>query len=546
MMPAASPRLTETTTLLRPDAPAPASGGISGALPPDLIERVRGRVRLLALLLFLGFAFDVTVFLIEWAAAALARRALPPDFFDYVEFQWVYFVSAVASAALWWAAGHRRLSPSRLHTLGLVYEVVICGVMAVSSIWQHYLDRGAQPNLTWVPTIVVLFPLIMPGPPLRMLVAAIAAAATWPLAILALDLAGKVPADSEAYGRAIVGAALAVTFAYLGARIVYGLGRELTAARAMGSYQLEQQLGQGGMGEVWRARHRMLARPAAIKLIRPALLGDSRPGVAEELRRRFAREAEAIAELRSPHTVNLYDFGITESGDFYYAMELLDGLTADALVKRFGPLPPERAIYVLKQMCHSLSEADSRGLVHRDIKPANVFLCRYGEDFDFVKVLDFGLVKALGDPRELDSGLSRENAVQGTPAFIAPEQAMGLQNLDGRVDLYATGCVAYWLLTGQLVFDAATPMALAAAHIHTPPQAPSTRTDRPIPEALDRLVLSCLAKSPANRPSSAGALARELDAVYAGPPWTQERARDWWTSHRPAATVSRPPGGPVL
>ena len=169
-----------------------------------------------------------------------------------------------------------------------------------------------------------------------------------------------------------------------------GLGAEVKRARDLGSYSLEEKLGQGGMGEVWRARHRMLARPAAIKLIRPSFAG--RNGVSTEAVRRFEREAQVIARLRSPHTVNLFDFGVAADGAFYYAMELLDGLDADRLIRRFGPMPAERVVYLLRQICHSLSEAQSCGLVHRDIKPANIFLCRYGEEYDFVKVLDFGIV----------------------------------------------------------------------------------------------------------------------------------------------------------
>ena len=184
---------------------------------------------------------------------------------------------------------------------------------------------------------------------------------------------------------------------------MYGLGREVTAARELGSYRLVELLGQGGMGEVWRAQHRMLARSAAIKLIRPSVSSAAPSGVSEEARRRFEREAQAIALLRSPHTVELFDFGVSADGAFYYVMELLDGLDADTLVRRFGPVPAERAIYLLRQVCHSLSEAESHGLVHRDIKPANIFVCRYGEDCDFVKVLDFGIAKIAGGRGHRDS-----------------------------------------------------------------------------------------------------------------------------------------------
>jgi serine/threonine-protein kinase len=279
------------------------------------------------------------------------------------------------------------------------------------------------------------------------------------------------------------------------------------------------------MGEVWRARHRMLARPAAIKLMRHARGQD---GVSEEAVRRFEREAQATARLRSPHTVELFDFGVADDGAFYYVMELLEGLDADSLVRRFGPVPAERAIHLLRQVCHSLSEAESCGLVHRDIKPANIFLCRLGEDYDFVKVLDFGIVKSSGEVADADPVRTMENAIHGTPAFMAPEQALGTP-LDGRADIYAAGCVAYWLLTGQQVFTAESPMGLLVQHAHTPPQPPSARTDRPVPAALDELVLACLAKDPADRPQSAREVSARLAAMDAGA-WTQAQAREWWTS----------------
>ena len=321
-----------------------------------------------------------------------------------------------------------------------------------------------------------------------------------------------------------------VGMAYVGARVVYQLGTEVKRARELGSYRLEEKLGEGGMGEVWRARHRMLARPAAIKLMRPSAR-TARDGVSEEAIRRFEREAQVIARLRSPHTVELFDFGIATDGAFYYVMELLDGLDADALLRRFGPVPPERAIFLLRQVCHSLSEAQSHGLIHRDIKPANIFLCRYGEEYDFVKVLDFGIVGTVRDPADASPLLSRENAIHGTPAFIAPEQAMGT-DMDGRADVYATGCVAYWLLTGKFVFAADTSMGLLLQHAQAEPTRPSARTDLPIPKGLDDLVLACLAKDPADRPQSARELSARLAEVECTSVWTQDRAREWWETYQ--------------
>ncbi len=325
--------------------------------------------------------------------------------------------------------------------------------------------------------------------------------------------------------------ALVVMMAYVGARVVFGLGREVSRARELGSYRLVERLGEGGMGEVWRAEHRLLARPAAIKLVRPSRVADPLSPESEEARRRFEREAQATASLRSPHTIELFDFGMADDGTFYYAMELLDGLDADALVRRTGPVPPERAIYMLQQVCHSLSEAHSRGLVHRDIKPANIFLCRYGEDSDFVKVLDFGIVKPPAE--SANTGLTLGDVIHGTPAFIAPEQALG-GSIDGRADIYATGCVAYWLLTGELVFTADTPMGIVMEHVRAAPAPPSARTELPIPAALDELVLSCLAKDPADRPQNARELSQRLAAIKGANAWTEDDAREWWAIHEPA------------
>ena len=533
--------MAEHITLLRPDASPPSSErGLSSALPPDLLEQVRGRVRLLALFLTIGFAIDPVLYFASYGAAALNGVQLPSEFFKRLPFQWANLGAMAASAAVWGVARHPHLTPSRLLTLGLVYEVIICFVIAFGTMWEYYVVMHHLPLMTWVYAVVILFPVILPGPPRRMLIGSISSAAMVPFSLVLLDVWNITPVTADAIVDALIQGSFSVVLAYMSARVVYGLGREVAKARELGSYRLEEKLGQGGMGEVWRARHRMLARPAAIKLIRRSPAGDTRTGTSEDSRRRFEREAQVIASLRSPHTVGLFDFGVAQDGTFYYAMELLEGLDADALVRRFGPVVPERAIYLLRQVCHSLTEAELYGLVHRDIKPANIFLCRYGAEYDFVKVLDFGLVKAL-DGGTADGGpgpaLTREDVIQGTPAFMAPEQALGGVPLSGRADIYATGCVAYWLLTGQLVFTADTPMGLLMHHAQTQPTPPSARSEVPIPEALDRLVLSCLAKDPAERPQ-AKQLSRQLAEVGGVNAWTEERARDWWAKHRPAASES--------
>src|SRR5262249_34210063 len=296
--------------------------------------------------------------------------------------------------------------------------------------------------------------------------------------------------------------------------------------------------GGGGMAEAGRGPPRMPLRPAAVKLIRPQGLGSATGRDHDVLLRRFEREARATAGLRSPHTVQLYDFGVTDDGTLYYVMELLEGMTLETLVDRFGPVPAERAIHFLVQVCASLDDAHQNGLVHRDIKPANVVVSRVGGDWDFVKVLDFGLVKL--DSARQDARLTAEGASSGTPAYMAPEVVLGEPATDRAVDIYCLGCVAYWLVTGKLVFEGPGAMKVMMAHAHTPPPPPSSRVEAPLPAELEAVVLECLAKDPARRPSSAAALGARLEAVPVAEPWTRERAERWWSVHAPDVSVRRP------
>ncbi len=295
----------------------------------------------------------------------------------------------------------------------------------------------------------------------------------------------------------------------------------------VGSYSLIERLGSGGMGDVWLARHQLLARPAAVKIIREAALGGGEDGHIR--RQRFAREAQATSDLQSPHTVQLYDFGITEAGGFYYVMERLRGMDLKRIVERHGPLPPERVVFLLKQACLSLSEAHAQGLVHRDIKPANLFVCRLGSEYDFVKVVDFGVVSRHGSE---SAQITTAGMILGTPAFLAPE-LVSMQTFDGRADIYALGCVAFWLLTGRPPFEADDAMSILMHHAQTAPSAPSTMSEEPIPAQIDALVLECLQKDPARRPASAESLWERLDRVPITREWNQRHARLWWEMHEP-------------
>jgi eukaryotic-like serine/threonine-protein kinase len=312
-------------------------------------------------------------------------------------------------------------------------------------------------------------------------------------------------------GMALVPALFAGALAYAAALRIAKLGSQAGASGQMGMYELETRIAQGGMGEVWRARHQMLSRPAAVKLIRAPTDGSQ---VLDDVAlRRFEREAQVTASLKSSHTARLYDFGVTESGTFYYVMELLDGVDLEKLVREKGPVEPMRVVRIMAQIADSLAEAHEHGLVHRDIKPANINLSRRGLEEDFVTVLDFGLVKGESLVGDANLSLTAANRITGTPAYIAPELVAGEGRIDGRADLYSLGCVAYFLLTGKLVFEAQAAMQMAIAHVSEIPLPPSQRTRQPIPKALEAIVMKCLEKSPDDRPQSAALLVGMLDAI---------------------------------
>jgi serine/threonine-protein kinase len=423
-----------------------------------------------------------------------------------------------------------RHRPQLLLDLSAGFAVLSALLVGILNQW---MPAPITPRISWLCVIILVYPAIVPTPPLRTLGVSLLAASMDPLA-LTLSSSRGVAFDHSwfYYLWSFVPAYLCAFIAVVPSRIIRSLGQQVSRARAYGSYQLEEALGRGGMGEVYRASHRMLARPAAVKVIRGEVLGGPDQDRARVLIERFRREAQASASLRSPHTINLYDFGVAQDGTFFLVMELLEGLDLQTLVERFGPQQPERAVYLLCQACESLEEAHARGLIHRDVKPSNIFSCRMGLAVDFVKVLDFGLVKARDESAAHQAQLTAPEVATGTPAYLAPEAVLGTA-VDHRVDIYALGCVAYWLLTGHLVFEARSPVQLLVHHAQDAPVPPSQRVELEISPALDEVVLACLAKKPADRPQSAGELGRRLAAAVAGAAWTQERAQRWWQLHHP-------------
>ena len=430
------------------------------------------------------------------------------------------------------------IPPARILNLGLAFEVVGAFGIAASEFWGVFpvLDETSLMTgfvgIPWECVWIIGFPLVAPNTPRRILAASLAAASAGPVVILLSSAAGQpLPAASpmEIAGFFLFTTYVCAAIAYMVSRNVARFGARLKRAREVGSYHLLQRLSHGGMGEVWAARHRMLARPAAIKLIRPEILGSSEESRTTAIKR-FEREAKATARLTSPHTVVVYDFGTTVNGSFYYAMELLNGIDLDSLVERFGPVEPARAVFLLSQACDSLQEAHDVGLIHRDVKPANMLTCRIGNQHDFVKVLDFGLVKTL-EENDSTTQLTGE-IITGTPAYMAPEQATDVSHVDHRTDIYALGCVLYWLVTGHQVFSNNNPMSTIADHITSKPVLPSRRVEVDIPDGMDRLILDCLEKRPENRPQSVADVQARLTDM-APDPWTADRANVWWERHVP-------------
>jgi serine/threonine-protein kinase len=329
-----------------------------------------------------------------------------------------------------------------------------------------------------------------------------------------------------AYADIIDWAIAAVAMAVVASRVIFGLRAEVNKIKRLGQYTLEHKIGQGGMGAVYRARHALLRRPTAVKLLPPETAGEANI-------RRFEREVQLTAQLSHPSTIAIFDYGRTPNGVFYYAMEYLDGVDLQRLVQDDGAQPAGRVIHILRQVCGALREAHGVGLIHRDIKPANIILCERGGMPDVAKVVDFGLVKRFeagsGEQTMAQTGVY---TVLGTPLYLAPEAFAGDWAVDARCDLYAVGAVGYFLLTGEPVFSGRTVVDIGAQHLHTPPEPPSKRARYPVPADLERLLLQCLAKSPADRPPDAASLLDLLDASGRVTPWSTERAAGWWKVFR--------------
>ena len=440
----------------------------------------------------------------------------------------VALVSIVISLALYGWTRRTRRNPQFVLNIGLVFLVYTS--LAIALIWHYDIPtRGfqLQPMFTWVGVVVLIFAAIIPHPPGKTMAVALVAVS---MNVVSMLIARQ--RDGWDYGSQLnvllmhYPDYILVPVAGVIAHVVTRMGQQVTRARELGSYHVGELLGRGGMGEVYRATHRMLARAAAIKFIRPEILAGASPEATSLAITRFKREAEVAASLQSPHTVVLYDFGVTDDQVLYLVMEFLEGLDLERMIRRYGPLSGNRTVHILRQVCESLEEAHAHGLVHRDIKPANIHVGQLGLRHDFAKVLDFGLAKDTrtkmgGGPSETAEGI-----ISGTPDYMAPEMTLSLP-LDGRADIYALGCVAYYMVTGRQVFEAANVFHMISRHLNDQPVPPSRVAGQPIEPGLEQIILRCLAKSPADRPQTAAELAHTLEQVP-GPAWDEDHAAEWW------------------
>ena len=495
--------------------PHPQAGRL-GSLPQspeDELRFVQNRVALLGKVTF----FISGMFLLAVTAADVFRGVERVQLLGRIS----HALGTVIALVTWLVLRRRRTySANTLLGVDLVGTACICvsfvgmGQFAV----QPY---GYYTAMLAVTHVSITRAMVVPSEPRRTLLLGLFSfagflvmRATLPLTPDLILVGGRARGVIEATLWSTAGVAVAT----VASKVIYGLQQRAREALQLGQYTLEEKIGQGGMGEIYRAKHAMLRRPTAVKL----LLGD---GTETQLRR-FEKEVQLTARLTHPNTISIYDYGRTPDGVFYYAMELLEGMTLEELVERHGALPPGRAIHLLLQVCGALHEAHQSGLIHRDIKPANIFLCRRGEIADFVKVLDFGLVREVDSSAEVSQ--SNVNAVVGTPLYIAPEAILEPDAVDALADLYGLGCVAYFLVTGTPPFQGNSVFDVCARHMHSAPTPPSEQA--PVPKDLEDVILRCLEKSKAKRPGSAQDLARELERCADAGSWTSAEAEAFWAS----------------
>ncbi len=487
------------------------------------------RITLLFKLLFWCF---VALMAFVW----VAYNAYPSTRPTYQSYVYVAFAAGIVIQAVTWrlVLVRRQLSFEQLHALDVAFVMVSNAAIALCAVLAYTHRQSAYTCLIYTCWTVLTRALIVPSTGMR--TAIVTAIAMVPMGIATATLtqinSWPGPKDVPPIG-ALVGyvqiASVAVLLSASGSRIIYGLRQRISAAQQLGQYTLVRKIGEGGMGAVYLAHHVMLRRPTAVKLLQPAKIG-------HDNLLRFEREVQHMSQLTHPNTVAVFDYGRSPDGVFYYAMEYLGGgIDLEHLVVQHGRQPAERVRRILMQVCGALQEAHDRGLVHRDIKPPNIILCERGAMADVVKVVDFGLVKEI----TADTGASTQ-VILGTPAYVAPEAVTDPNTLGAAGDLYALGCVGYFLLTGKLVFDGKTAVDLCIQHVSKPAQPPSSHGVA-VPAALEEIIMRCLAKKPEDRHGSAQELGDALQTIGPLGDWDETRATAWWSTFRPHDTKGASP-----
>ncbi|NOY30082.1 MAG: serine/threonine protein kinase [Planctomycetes bacterium] len=502
--------------------------GSSPQLNQETRNLLRDRLRIVAVLLFLLFA----VFLIRSLFSLPLYAAGPHQIVFYAHIGLTALLALIAQRL----CVRCDVVQSRLR----LAELIIIGGPAAFFLLLNYhkffhcatLGDGHAhvPNIVggWI-LLIFCYALFVPNP--------------WQRAAVVLSLLGLAPSViwllawqrspafaqllqtknfEDAFTEQLMVMVLTVLTATVGVKTIGSLRKEAFDARQLGQYRLRQRIGSGGMGEVYLAEHEMMKRPCAIKIIRPEKAGNSKALA------RFEREVRATAKLSHWNSIDIYDYGRTDDGTFYYVMEFLPGHNFGELVEDHGPLPAARIVYLMRQVCDALAEAHEQGLVHRDIKPANIFCATRGGLFDVAKLLDFGLAKPLTEMRE--AGLTQEGAITGSPLFMSPEQAIGSDQVDERSDIYSLGAVMYFMATGRPPFDYPQPLKVMVAHASEVPQSPR-EINAEIPKELEAIILRCLEKQPEDRFQDAKALGEMLQQVPSDPPWSSRLAAQWWQEY---------------
>jgi len=524
----ALPRTLDDETVLQSTADPGKREVVAGSGPHLTMETqalLRSRLRAAALILLIGFG----LFMIRHVVGALAGEPFSPVLLGFHVL--VVMVLGFGAAPLYW---RHTVSTSTLR----IAELIIFGSPAAFFLMvQHRFaledaGRGIMPPLLpfWL-VLIFTYGMFIPNT-WRRTALVTGAMALAPILLLA-DMAFVYPQVADAltvtgFVQHLLVLLVAVVASAFGTHLINTLRREVFEARQLGQYRLIKPLAAGGMGHVFLAEHQMLKRPCAIKLIHPD------EAINPRVLARFEREVRMTARLSHWNTVEIYDYGRTDDGTFFYVMEYLPGLSLEALLERHGPLPAERVVHFLRQICQGLREAHAIGLIHRDIKPGNVFAAQRGGLYDVVKLLDFGLVKPVTEAPS--ARLTQDGGISGTPLFMSPEQARGLDNLDARSDIYSVGALAYALLTGRPPFDGTNPMEVMIAHVRDEVVPPSKHQAN-VPADLERVILRCLAKRSEDRFQNVDSLEQALTQCTAANQWTQAHAARWWRENeRPAAT----------